>query len=122
MRVEYVCRHSLDGVDIEHVGVTVNADCGRGAIQLCRELLGVVGRAVVMNRDVRAGTVQRARDDGADAFRGARDERPTPVERSVSFGPGHQCSSIRCFVVKVTLSTHAHDFPDDDQSGAARPK
>jgi hypothetical protein len=84
-----VLGHALEGGNVAHVCADGEGRARPRAIQLGGELLGIVGRTVIMNRDVRAGAVQRARDDGADAFRSARDEGPAPVESGVSFRPGH---------------------------------
>ena len=62
--------------------------------QLRAELVRSGAGAVVVDRDVGAGVVQRARDHGADAFRGTRHERPAAVECGLSYRVrGHRAST-----------------------------
>ena len=75
-----------------------------------------LGRAVVVDRDVGAGLVQRARDDGADAFRGARDERPAAVESGLSCGTGHRSLQTSVFLCARLHYRHAHDSFDDESA------
>src|SRR6185503_18064361 len=87
--LEHLRGHALDCGDVAHVGADRERRLRATAIQLGGQLLGFGCRAVVVDRDVRAGRVQRARDDGANALRRTRHERGAPVEAHLSFRTRH---------------------------------
>jgi hypothetical protein len=76
---ERLCEQALDLVFLGHIGLdddSFAADLANGQ----GDLVGAVGVRAVVHSDAGAGRAERLGDGGADAGRGARDERRLPGE------------------------------------------